>query len=269
MDYVLPYKIGSESAKLLAQNLGVKRIRPQNSTLPRSKSAVVLNWGNSTFDYESYPNLLFINHPVSVGVASNKLKFFEAINNHDDYETPVTIPDWTTSQSVAQEWLEEGNDVVVRHKLQGHSADGLELVRANESNLVPIAPLYTKYFKKKDEYRVHVYKGVPFDIQRKASRLEGTPANYQIRNYANGFVYKRNNISPPQEVISQAINAVYAIGLDFGAVDVCWNKSLKKAMVFEVNTACGLTGTTFQRYYHIFSQTEPLAVTPEWDKWDD
>jgi glutathione synthase/RimK-type ligase-like ATP-grasp enzyme len=111
--------------------------------------------------------------------------------------------------------------------------------------------------------------GVPFDIQRKASRITGSPANYQIRNYANGFIYKRQNINPPEEVINQAIEAVYAIGLHFGAVDVCWNHSLQKALVFEVNTACGLEGTTYQRYLSVLRERDYLESIPRWDQWND
>ena len=269
MDYVLPYNSASESAKMLADGLGVRRIRTQNSKLPKYIAATVVNWGNSTFDWQSYPNLNFINHPESVGIASNKLKFFEAIQEYNEDACQINIPEWTTVQSTAQLWLDEGHDVVVRHKLQGHSADGIELLRANEDNLVPLAPLYTKYFKKKDEYRVHVMNGVPFDIQRKAARFTGKPANYQIRNHANGFVYKRQDINPPQEVISVALEAVFAIGLHFGAVDVCWNQSLQKAVVFEVNTACGLEGKTYRRYLNVLKERDYLDLIPKWNEWND
>jgi D-alanine-D-alanine ligase-like ATP-grasp enzyme len=40
--------------------------------------------------------------------------------------------------------------------------------------------------------------------------------------------------------------------LDFGAVDVIWNEKEDKYYVLEVNTACGLEGTTLDKYVEQF-----------------
>ena len=45
---VLPYQKGSQSAKLLAQGLGVKRINLRNTSLRHPENLIVFNWGNAS-----------------------------------------------------------------------------------------------------------------------------------------------------------------------------------------------------------------------------
>ncbi len=73
-----------------------------------------------------------------------------------------------------------------------------------------------------------------------------------VRNHDNGWVFCRQDVHPPDEVINQSIEAVRALGLDFGATDVGWNEYYQKACVFEVNTAPGLEGTTLENYTTFF-----------------
>ncbi|MNL18562.1 hypothetical protein D3C87_1397120 [compost metagenome] len=95
------------------------------------------------------------------------------------------------------------------------------------------------------------------DIQRKARRKDvaDDAINWKIRNHGNGFIFARNEdgITPP-DVLVQAVNAVKALGLDFGAVDVIFNDKEQKAYVLEVNTAPGLAGETLQGYVKRFAQ---------------
>ena len=55
----------------------------------------------------------------------------------------------------------------------------------------------------------------------------------------------------PAEAKTQAQNAVEALGLDFGAVDIILGKN-GIWYVLEVNTACGLEGTTLEKYCEQF-----------------
>jgi hypothetical protein len=269
---VLPYKVGSSSAKLLANTLRCKRMKLSGSTLRDNENTTIINWGNSTSDLKHLPSVNVINKTNAVSVASNKLKFFKEISkSNQETLLPVSIPEWTTSKSQAKRWYAEGNDVVVRHLLQGHSAEGLELVTFSEdvspTVAIPNALLYTKYMRKRDEYRVHVAKGVPIHVQRKAHEYGSVPANYQIRNHDNGFIYTINDLTPDQSIISEAINAVAAINLDFGAVDVIWNERKKKATVLEVNTACGLEGdSTSTRYVSAFKRMLKGKLPYSWKK---
>ena len=110
------------------------------------------------------------------------------------------------------------------------------------------APLYTRYVPKQDEYRVHVFGGRVIAVQRKARRNDVENPNWRIRNHANGFVFAREGVVAPQQVIEQSIMAVAALGLDFGGVDVIFNRHRDTAYVLEINTACGLEGQTVNDY---------------------
>jgi glutathione synthase/RimK-type ligase-like ATP-grasp enzyme len=245
---ILPYKRGSTSAKALSDRLGARQMKVEGSTLKNSDKNTIINWGNSTADLSALDKVRVINPQVPVAKASNKLKFFEAVSSSEE---PISIPLWTTDKEVAQGWLSDGTDVVVRHRLQGHSGDGIQMVYHEDLGAVfPDAPLYVAYVKKRDEYRVHVVGGTVTDVQRKARR-SSTPldaVNWQIRNHSNGFVFVRERVDPPQVILSDAVKAVQTLGLDFGAVDVIWNQNLGKSYVIEVNTACGIEGTTLDRY---------------------
>ena len=56
----------------------------------------------------------------------------------------------------------------------------------------------------------------------------------------------------PEDCEKQAVAAVVALGLDFGAVDVVYNVKEQKAYVLEVNSAPGLSGTTLDKYVEVF-----------------
>ena len=246
---VYPYKQGSKSAKALAAALGCKVVKHEGK--PLKFNGLLINWGSSNIKREIGGVHVMLNSPVRINIASNKLKSFDSLKEGD-----VCIPEYTTDRKVAEEWLDAGKTVVVRTKLNGHSGEGILIVEPAEGKggLVP-APLYVKYVPKNNEYRVHVCHGVPFFIQRKARNrdVEDEKVNWQVRNHQNGFIYAHKDVEVSEEVKKQAIAAIATIGLDFGAVDIIETKA-GKAYVLEVNTACGLEGTTLDKYVEQFKK---------------
>jgi len=226
-----PYKQGSRSAKALADALGGKVLKKEGSKFIRKSGDVIINWGDSQAG-----NLSCLNLAGNVATASNKLQAF-----HKMKEAGVNVPEFTSSrESVNWDGL-----TVVRHKLSGHSGEGIELRDARD---LPSAPLYVRYVPKKAEYRVHVVGGNPILVQRKARNPECDNPDWKVRNHANGFIFVRNDVEAPQDVLEQAKRAVAALGLDFGAADIIWNEKSKRAYVLEVNTAPGLEGSTIDDY---------------------
>ena len=63
-----------------------------------------------------------------------------------------------------------------------------------------------------------------------------------------GSVYCRDGITSNSIRDTLAINAIRALHLDFGAVDIIYNERENQFYVLEVNTAPGLEGTTLQKY---------------------
>jgi glutathione synthase/RimK-type ligase-like ATP-grasp enzyme len=245
------YNNASASAKALAEALGIWRIKHDGEIL---KSDLVINWGASKIKRRLDLEEMF-NEPHAVARAVNKLQAFKCLDGH------VPIPEWTEEQEVALKWLREGATVVCRTKLNGHSGQGLELMPNGDPDFHPEidwveAPLYTKYIPKKEEYRLHVFRDRVFFVQRKA-RNKGVPddqVNWKVRNHANGFVFAHIGVDVPDVAKESAITAVRALGLDFGAVDMIWNQKEDKYYVIEVNTACGLEGTTLEKYVEVFKE---------------
>jgi glutathione synthase/RimK-type ligase-like ATP-grasp enzyme len=230
--FVYPYKKGSKSAKLLAQKLEGKVIKLTNSRFRPTWNKVVINWGNARV---RHPGLLGMN--TYPGDATNKLNAFNVLKGI------VSIPEYTESKEVAQEWVRKGKTVVARSVLTGHSGRGITIVSEGE---VPDAPLYVQYIPKKAEYRIHVFGDKVIHIQEK--RLKQGHSAHKVRSHSNGYVFAVNGVEAPQMALDEALKAVDHLGLSFGAVDVIWNEKQQKAYVLEVNTAPGLCNTTAQKY---------------------
>lgn len=245
---LFPWKMASGAGKALSEAVGIRRVYPDKNYKPRSTD-ILINWGNSQkptwWQRAINQGTTIINHPDAVIKATNKLLAFKALQ-----AAGVRIPEFTEDHSVAVGWLENECAIVVREILNGHSAAGLTIVTdLEEAEGLVHAPLYTKYVKKKDEYRVHVFAGNIIDVTKKRLRngLGGQP-DYKVRNFQGGWIYAREGIDPPPDVLIQAQQAVLALGLDFGAVDIGWNEHRQQALVYEVNSAPGLVGTTLYRY---------------------
>ena len=260
---VLPYKQGSRSAKALAEALGGKVLKLEGSKFKPKPDDVIINWGSSRSSLDTGFLPVAGNDPFWVGVCSNKLKFFLWIQEKDHLIIPQF---WTNKEEIPND--ESIYPIVCRTLLSSFGGAGIVIASCRD-DLVD-APLYVRYVKKKDEYRVHVgvvesgeVNGPPEDhiptiiaVQRKARRLEvpDEEVNWQVRNKDNGFVFVRNNVNPPEAVLDVARRALLATGLTFGAVDVIWNAHEQRAYVLEVNTAPGLEGQTVQDYVQFFKE---------------
>ena len=97
----------------------------------------------------------------------------------------------------------------------------------------------------KREFRVHTFNGNFYVTEKKRMAVERRPENFNkyIRNHSNGWVFCREMEPVPEEVLSQAEEAVNALNLVFGAVDVGWHPE-HGVCVYEVNTAPGCDNET-------------------------
>ena len=239
---IYPYNLYSKSAKALSDSLSdvrCKRVR-ENGNYSYHDNHVVINWGNPRYPNWWNQNNYIVNKPKFVENAQNKHKSFGAMLDN------VRIPAFTTEKEYAEGWIHNDRVAVARTLLRGCGGRGIQLV--DDVDNLPDCALYTRYVKKSDEYRIHIFMGTIIFAQKKMLRNESTGNNFQIRNYDNGWIFGSKNIAIPQDVVEQALLAVNALNLDFGAVDVGWQESSQKAFVYEVNTAPALEGTTLRLY---------------------
>lgn len=269
--YLLPHG-PSNGAAALADALGIKRIKRENSRFTPDFSKLVINWGNSA-DGRLPPFMAahanWLNSPQAVGNATDKRTCWSLLANNG-----VPTVQWCCDIENAIFWLQElKEDVLIRTQLKSSGGAGIHVLKSEECCKIGRRDLYTKiielvkdngggnwaaclYFKAKEEYRVHVLRDKILDVQQKRRNTDvpREEVNYAVRSHANGFVFCRENVDPPEAMLKVCVDAVAALGLDFGAVDVRYNTNDKTCCVLEVNTAPGLEGSTIEKYSGAFTE---------------
>lgn len=249
--------IGRLKDSLEAAGHNVKKLKRVGGTYRGRAGDIVFNYGSSSLEETTVGEATCLNAPLYINRASNKREAFGRMA-----QANVKTVEFTSDRSVAEGWLNEGALVYVRNQLQGHSGAGITLAFNNPTALgdagnlevsatVPQAPLYTKgVLGNRREYRVHVFKGKIIHVAQKRRRdgfaeIEGN--NNLVRNHHTGWVYSTQNMTALNAAGKrEAIKAINAIGLDFGAVDIITNRD--QAWVLEVNTAPGMEGVTLEKY---------------------
>jgi len=247
---IYPYKLGSKSAKNLAEMLGTRRVKPNGRYVPEKRHVIVSlgaqtipNWANIARER----GVEVINIWNNLELAQNKLTALRILK-----ENGVAVPAFTSSREEARSFFTQRRSVVFcRTLLRAHGGRGIVIARSPEE--LVHAPLYTKYFPKEKEFRVHVFKGKVIDIAQKRLVNQERRANIEearnrfVRNLENGWIYAREGVTLNDNVKQACIKACSLLKLDFGAVD-CAVDAEGNYVIFEVNTAPGLEGTTLRKY---------------------
>lgn len=118
-----PYKVGSASVKKLKTALNAMIIKLEGSHYRYRSTHKVINWGNSRRPSWMSNDVPVINQPEAVAIAGNKLSTFQTLSENGVATVPFTV-----NTQTAQDWLQEGKKVFVRHSLTGHSGEGIEVI---------------------------------------------------------------------------------------------------------------------------------------------
>lgn len=184
--------------------------------------------------------LILSNSADGVRSCQDKIRTFQKLNSAN-----VATLEWTVNATTARGWLGGDTHVVVRATTTGHSGHGCSIVR--RGGTIPAAPLYTRYFRKHAEYRVHVAFGNVILIQQKRKRndaeMEGD--NALIRTHTNGWVFTTQRLSCDSRgytaaLRTLAIAAANAVGAAHCAVDILVNHDTNGMVVCEINSAPAL-----------------------------
>ena len=191
--------------------------------------------------YRVLPDRVRRRIPFVLNAGTDKLTQLTLFKQND-----IPCPEFTTDRATAVAWLADGA-VMCRKLLR--SSEGKGIVVADTADKVVDAPLYTKYFKKKREFRVHVLNGNVIDVQEKRKRKDhGGERDTHVRNLANGYVFCRGDIVEPTGLRQVAAKAATVLGYTVGAVDVAYNEHYDKLCVLEVNACPGMQGSTLENY---------------------
>ena len=125
---IFPYKVGSASVKKLKTALDGLIIKTEGSRYRYKTRHKLINWGNSRRPSWMSNDVPVLNKPEDVAITSNKLLTLEKLSGDG-----VPTVHYTEEKELAEDWLNEGRKVFVRHSLTGHSGDGIEVVEPNEN----------------------------------------------------------------------------------------------------------------------------------------
>ena len=253
--FILPYSMKSMSPRSLAEKLGVRRILTKGSNYYPRHGDTIIYWGHGR---DLSPATL-INPPSAVSKCTNKIRFFEACERSKDHPR---VPVWTTSPWTAHGMHAKGVNLVVRREVASSQGRGAEILNGRHgSNLehdidaFPKAPLYTVLVEDVTEFRIHVMDGNIIYKQQKLRKNNHDHARSElIRSYDNGWVFSSNLRFYKEDIGDQAIKAVRACGLDFGAVDMLWSHKDSKAYALEVNSAPGIEAGSLDAYAEAFKK---------------
>ena len=246
---IYPSKMASEGARSLKNALNSLLVRPDGHYKPLPQD-IIINWGMSQTPIWAkqavWAGDTVVNHWDCVATAIRKDLTFAILK-----EFKVSIPYYTTNSEHAYGQLIQGNCVFARKTLTGTRGQGIVVMKSIDDFIE--APLYTKFERKCKEYRVHVAFGQVIDFQQK-KRRNGGEADAFIRNHDNGWVFARQDVVLPEGVGEVSVNAIKALGLAFGGVDILHRPTTGDTYVLEINTAPGLEGSTLDSYVKAFKQ---------------
>ncbi len=140
------------------------------------------------------------------------------------YFAAENIPslEFTTSHEEAKQWAQEGFVVVVRKLTRASEGKGILVAETPES--IPLAPLYTKYAKKKKEFRVHIYNDNVVCVLEKRRKKGFDGGDAKIRNTSNGYVFCRQDVVEPEGIRELALKASKVTTSNFKGVDIGYNE---------------------------------------------
>lgn len=181
-----------------------------------------------------------------------QFKYGQSVDKLTQYEwfkaNDIPALEYTTEDEQAWTWLHDGFTVFGRKFLNSSCGKGI-VVLLPDVEYLEYCPVYTKYKKKKREFRVHVFKDTVVNVTEKKRRKEfdGT-RDTKIRNLANGYVFVQTVQNEPDNLRELALRAAKVSSSDFKGVDIGYNEKNNELFVIEVNSAPGIQGTNVQLY---------------------
>lgn len=253
---IITYHRRVSAPRAIAELTDFLVLKQEGSKWRPRRGDTIINWGctETPPQLAAVEGLRWVNAPNLVKRAVNKIETFQKLT-----EASVPCVKWTLDLNEARGWA-KNHVVIQRNTITGRQGAGIVVCK---NGVLPDerGHLWTRYFKRKEEYRVHVMNGAVIDVQRKklkqevadrikAQKQAGVEAGdvFYIRSYPNGWVFCREGVICPEAVSQASLAAIKALGLDFGAIDVGYSVSNSAARVFEANTAPGIEGSTVDRY---------------------
>lgn len=163
-------------------------------------------------------------------------------------------PEWTQDAVLAKKWHAEGHTVLVRNRIKGQTGAGIQVVLPTEAFPTSEAKVYTKYIKKKREFRVNLFKHKFVNMREKLKQASSESKDSHIRSSANGFTTTHCRPMPEalrQRIIALAVAAAPVSESDFIGVDICYNEYKDLVFLLEVNSGPSIEGSSVNDFVKV------------------
>jgi hypothetical protein len=219
----------------------IRDIMGVSSTI-NNKTKVVINFGDTEemFDEGKYTVL------NGRGAIRSTLNLAQQLTSF-----PKLTPEFTFNVDEAQQWLDQGEDLVLVRP-QGEKTIVKE-IEIGEGNYIQ------KYHLKKLQYRLHIVnRNIIFRERKDNKKGNLEEIDYRIRSRANGFFYKP--VHNPSKSIPETV-ALGLCGLDFGSVDIIYDKDKKDPRVIKVLPYSKISSECVMAYASAFTNALKLKTT--------
>lgn len=246
MDFILFSGITRQTGNSLAAEIGLRAGErlPNNANLQ-----TLIRWGSSAYPELDEIASNVINRAVAVSLAANKFLSLEALSGSE-----IPVPKQIKLSSLQDQTLQAiaalGLNLPVLARQESHTR-GRDILLCLQNKDISRAIRWgkthiTEYIPTKEEYRVHVFGGQVIKVSRKVLMSREAYVPY-LRNDDNNHTYRNTRIKITDNQKQVAIDAVNALGLDFGAVDMVISDN-DSPFVLEVNTGPSLIDSGIEIY---------------------
>lgn len=266
------------TGKTLMEQLGASG----GTTKPTGTPDTVLCWGAKTSEAVTLNNKKVLNHPNNIRTNRNKLQALDVMKGKK-----VAVAEYSTSwHDLVKKAADYPIIARTKYHQGGAGMWFCVNEQMVQQAISEGAQYFQKFIHIKDEYRLHVVgdeviyavkkkprtnhkdafkahwgdhvknfagkKGHDLDeatlnlvLDRLARKMTGT-VDMVTRSNTRGWTFSRVN-NPPENLVSEAVKATKALGLDFSAVDCCVDVD-GKAWIIECNSGPGLDGSTLKAW---------------------
>lgn len=233
--FLLYHPITRPTGRQLREELGIP-----GGTRVRGTPTVLIRWGSRRLlEGPQDPELEVVNRRHAVELASDKLRTLERLQ-----QAGVRVPEFVVFPGPLDRYLE---GTWLGRRRRGYGGQDI-LVSHNGTPMgYGRSQFATRYVPNRREYRIHVFNGEVIRVQGKYLDFPEQHTNPYVKNYAQGFRFRTPSLTLHSSRIEAAINAVAALGLVFGAVDLLIGEDGLE-YVLEVNTAPKLAPLTCKQY---------------------
>lgn|SRR5574338_570591 len=229
---------GATTGKVIAEALGIPTLNPELET-----PEFLIRWGNSRDEWMDEEIGCVINKAEAIKNATDKLKSLELMEN-----AGLNVPAFSTNP---EELVEEYGYPILGRRLRHARGSDIQFC-LQKRDFRRRRDFYTVYIPTNREFRVHV-------VRDKVVRVQGKYLDFPekkkawIRNFESGYRFRNPRLRLRPARLQDAITAVSALGLDFGAVDLIVGDD-NETYILEVNTAPSCSPLTGAAYVTSFAE---------------